>query len=186
MKPFHKQIQMRTRFKITAKEQAACLAKLFEEKGMELTLENLDKLPLNSDEANRKKGFTELFVASTPTGMTLMYYDKKRRVLKEVSEAPGILPDATFNMEMLEEIAKDFGPVGMEEEVRPVLEQMKDMSREEILKKFNITPDPEYKEPTAEELEAFEQELKESKEREEKMRKFMESLKALSGKKQKE
>lgn len=176
---------MRTRFKITAKEQAACLAKLFEEKGMELTLENLDKLPLNSNEANRKKGFTEIFVASTPTGMTLMYYDKKKRVLKEVSGAPGILPDATFNMEMLEEIAKDFGPVVMEAEVRPVLEQMKDMSREEILKKFGITPDPEYKEPTAEELEVFEQDILEKEKRAEEMRKLMESLRALSGKKQK-
>lgn len=177
---------MRTRFKITAKEQAACLAKLFEEKGMELTLENLDKLPLNSDEANRKKGFTEVFVASTPTGMTLMYYDKEKRVLKEVSDAPGILPDETFNMKMLEEIAKDFGPVVMEAEVRPVLKQMKDMSREEILKKFGITPDPEYKEPTAEELEAFEQDILEEEKKAEELRKLIESLRAaLSDKKQK-
>lgn len=176
---------MRTRFKITAKEQAACLAKLFEEKGMELTLENLDKLPLNSDEANRKKGFTEVFVASTPIGMTLMYYDKEKRVLKEVSDAPGILPDNTFNMKMLEEIAKDFGPVVMEAEVRPVLKQMKDMSREEILKKFGITPDPEYKEPTAEELEAFEQDILEEEKKAEELRKLIESLRALSDKKQK-
>lgn len=177
---------MRTRFKITAKEQAACLAKLFGEKGMELTLENLDKLPLNSDEANRKKGFTEVFVASTPTGMTLMYYDKEKRVLKEVSDAPGILPDETFNMEMLEEIAKDFGPVVMEEEIRPVLQQLKDMSREEILKKFNITPDPEYKEPTAEELEAFEQDILEEEKKAEELRKLIKSLRAaLSDKKQK-
>lgn len=177
---------MRTRFKITAKEQAACLAKLFEEKGMELTLENLDKLPLNSDEANRKKGFTEVFVASTPTGMTLMYYDKEKRVLKEMSDAPGILPDETFNMKMLEEIAKDFGPVVMEAEVRPVLKQMKDMSREEILKKFGITPDPEYKEPTAEELEAFEQDILEKEKKAEELRKLIESLRAaLSDKKQK-
>lgn len=176
---------MRTRFKITAKEQAACLAKLFEEKGMELTLENLDKLPLNSDEANRKKGFTEIFVASTPTGMTLMYYDKEKRVLKEVSDAPGILPDATFNMKMLEEIAKDFGPVVMEVEVRPVLKQMKDMSREEILKKFGITPDPEYKEPTAEELELFEQDIMEEEKRVKQLEELVKSLKALSGKKQK-
>lgn len=173
---------MRTRFKITAKEQAACLAKLFEEKGMELTLENLDKLPLNSDEKNRKKGYTEIFVASTLTGMTLMYYDKKKRVLKEVSAAPGILPDMDFNMETLEEIAKDFGPVVMGAEVFPVLEQTKNMSREEILKKFGITPDPEYKEPTAEELELFEQNLMEEKKRAEEMREFMKSLRALSGK----
>ena len=176
---------MRTKFKITAKEQAACLAKLFEEKGMELTLENLDKFPLNSDEANRKKGFTEVFVASTPTGMTLMYYDKEKRVLKEVSDAPGILPDETFNMKMLEEIAKDFGLVVMEAEVRPVLKQMKDMSREEILKKFGITPDPEYKEPTAEELEAFEQDILEEEKKAEELRKLIESLRALSDKKQK-
>lgn len=177
---------MRIRFKITAKEQAACLAKLFEEKGMELTLENLDKLPLNSDEVNRKKGFTEVFVASTPTGMTLMYYDKEKRVLKEVSDAPGILPDKTFNMKMLEEIAKDFGPVVMEAEVRPVLKQIKDMSREEILKKFGITPDPEYKEPTAEELEAFEQDILEEEKKAEELRKLIESLRAApSDKKQK-
>lgn len=176
---------MRTKFKITAKEQAACLAKLFEEKGMELTLENLDKLPLNSDEVNRKKGFTDIFVANTPTGMTFMYYNKEKRVLKEVSGAPGILPDATFNMKMLEEIAKDLGPVVMETEVRPVLEQMKAMNREEILKKFGITPDPEYKEPTAEELELFEQNIMEEEKRAEEMRKLMESLRALSGKKQK-
>lgn len=152
---------------------------------MELTLENLDKLPLNSDEANRKKGFTEIFVASTPTGMTLMYYDKEKRVLKEVSDAPGILPDATFNMKMLEEIAKDFGPVVMEVEVRPVLKQMKDMSREEILKKFGITPDPEYKEPTAEELELFEQDIMEEEKRVKQLEELVKSLKALSGKKQK-
>lgn len=176
---------MRTKFKITAKEQAACLAKLFEEKGMELTLENLNNLPLNSNEANRKKGFTEIFVASTPTGMTLMYFDKKNQALKEVSDAPGILPDATFNMEMLEEIAKDFGPVVMEAEVHPVLKQMKDMSREEILKKFGITPDPEYKEPTAEELELFEQDIMEEEKRVKQLEELMKSLKALSGKKQK-
>ena len=86
---------------------------------------------------------------------------------------------------MLEEIAKDFGPVVMEEEVSPVLKQMKDMSREEILKKFGITPDPEYKEPTAEELELFEQDIMEEEKRAEEMRKLMESLRALSGKKQK-
>lgn len=176
---------MRTKFKITAKEQAACLAKLFEEKGMELTLENLNNLPLNSNEANRKKGFTEIFVASTPTGMTLMYFDKKNQALKEVSDAPGILPDETFNMKMLEEIAKDFGPVVMEAEVRPVLKQMKDMSREEILKKFGITPDPEYKEPTAEELELFEQDIMEEEKRVKQLEELMKSLKALSGKKQK-
>lgn len=176
---------MRTKFKITAKEQAACLAKLFEEKGMELTLENLNNLPLNSNEANRKKGFTEIFVASTPTGMTLMYFDKKNQALKEVSDAPGILPDSTFNMKMLEEIAKDFGPVVMETEVRPVLKQMKNMSREEILKKFDITPDPEYKEPTAEELELFEQDIMEEEKRVKQLEELMKSLKALSGKKQK-
>ena len=176
---------MRTKFKITAKEQAACLAKLFEEKGMELTLENLNNLPLNSNEANRKKGFTEIFVASTPTGMTLMYFDKKNQALKEVSDAPGILPDETFNMKMLEEIAKDFGPVVMEVEVRPVLKQMKDMSREEILKKFGITPDPEYKEPTAEELELFEQDIMEEEKRVKQLEELVKSLKALSGKKQK-
>lgn len=176
---------MRTKFKITAKEQAACFAKLFEEKGMELTLENLNNLPLNSNEANRKKGFTETFVASTPTGMTLMYFDKKNQALKEVSGAPGILPDETFNMKMLEEIAKDFGPVVMEVEVRPVLKQMKDMSREEILKKFGITPDPEYKEPTAEELELFEQDIMEEEKRVKQLEELVKSLKALSGKKQK-
>jgi len=176
---------VRTKFKITAKEQAACLAKLFEEKGMELTLENLNNLPLNSNEANRKKGFTEIFVASTPTGMTLMYFDKKNQALKEVSDAPGILPDETFNMKMLEEIAKDFGPVVMEVEVRPVLKQMKDMSREEILKKFGITPDPEYKEPTAEELELFEQDIMEEEKRVKQLEELVKSLKALSGKKQK-
>lgn len=173
---------MRTKFKITAKEQAACLAKLFKEKGMELTLENLNNLPLNSNEKNRKNGYTELFVASMPTGMTPLYYDKKKRVLKEVSGEPGILPDMAFNMEMLEEIAKDLGPVVMEAEVRPVLEQMKSMSREEILKKFGIIPDPEYKEPTAEELELFEQNLMEEEKRAEEMRKFMKSLRALSEK----
>lgn len=173
---------MRTKFKITAKEQAACLAKLFKEKGMELTLENLNNLPLNSNEKNRKNGYTEIFMASMPTGMTLLYYDKEKRVLKEVSGAPGILPDTTFKMEMLEEIAKDSGPVVMEEEVRPVLEQMKNMSREEILKKFGITPDPEYKEPTAEELELFEQNLMEEEKRAEEMRKFTESLRDLSEK----
>lgn len=176
---------MRTKFKITAKEQAACLAKLFEEKGMELTLENLNNLPLNSNEANRKKGFTEIFVASTPTGMILMYFDKKNQALKGVSDAPGILPDKTFNMKMLEEIAKDFGPVVMEAEVHPVLKQMKDMSREEILKKFGITPDPEYKEPTAEELELFEQDIMEEEKRVKQLEELMKSLKALSGKKQK-
>lgn len=176
---------MRTKFKITAKEQAACLAKLFEEKGMELTLENLNNLPLNSNEANRKKGFTEIFVASTPTGMTLMYFDKKNQALKGVSDAPGILPDSTFNMKMLEEIAKDFGPVVMETEVRPVLKQMKNMSREEILKKFDITPDPEYKEPTAEELELFEQDIMEEEKRVKQLEELIKSLKALSGKKQK-
>lgn len=152
---------------------------------MELTLENLNNLPLNSNEANRKKGFTEIFVASTPTGMTLMYFDKKNQALKEVSDAPGILPDETFNMKMLEEIAKDFGPVVMEAEVRPVLKQMKDMSREEILKKFGITPDPEYKEPTAEELELFEQDIMEEEKRVKQLEELMKSLKALSGKKQK-
>lgn len=145
---------MRTKFKITAKEQAACLAKLFKEKGMELTLENLNNLPLNSNEKNRKNGYTEIFVASMPTGMTLLYYDKKKRVLKEVSGEPGILPDMAFNMEMLEE----------------------------ILKKFGIIPDPEYKEPTAEELELFEQNLMEEEKRAEEMRKFMKSLRALSEK----
>lgn len=173
------------KFKITAKEQAACLAKLFKEKGMELTLENLNNLPLNSNEKNRKNGYTEIFVASTPTGMTLLYYDKKKRVLKEVSGESGIFPDTAFNMEMLEKIAKDFGPVVMGEEVRPVLEQMKSMSREEILKKFGITPDPEYKEPTAEELEAFEQDILEEEKKAEELRKLIESLRALSDKKQK-
>lgn len=173
---------MRIKFKITAKEQAACLAKLFKEKGMELTLENLNNLPLNSNEKNRKKGYTEIFVASMPTGMTLLYYDKKKRVLKEVSGEPSIFPDMAFNMEMLEEIAKDLGPVVMEAEVRPVLKQMKSMSREEILKKFGIIPDPEYKEPTAEELELFEQNLMEEEKRAEEVRKFMKSLRALSEK----
>ena len=73
----------------------------------------------------------------------------------------------------------------MEVEVRPVLKQMKDMSREEILKKFGITPDPEYKEPTAEELELFEQDIMEEEKRVKQLEELVKSLKALSGKKQK-
>lgn len=126
--------------KVTAKEQYQVFKETWEKKSLELTLENLDKVP----PIGVGSSASEVCCSIDEEGMVPFGY------LKELKQ-PILLPPFEGFLGLLvsiEELKKEgitrFIPMS---ELQAIEDLCENLSREEILKKFGVTPDPEYKEP---------------------------------------
>lgn len=126
--------------KVTAKEQYQVFKETWEKKSLELTTENLDKVP------PIKEGLpaSELCYSISETGMVPIGYIKEFKQPILISPFPG-LPSIPISIEVLKkEGITRFLPGS---EMKAIEDLCENLSREEILEKFGVTPDPEYKEP---------------------------------------
>ena len=126
--------------KVTAKEQYQVFKETWEKKSLELTLENLDKVPPIREGLSA----SEICCSISEEGMVPFGYLKefKQPVLLPPFEG---LPSLPVSIEELkEEGITRFIPMS---ELKTIEDLCENLSREEILKKFGVTPDPEYKEP---------------------------------------
>ena len=126
--------------KVTAKEQYQVFKETWEKKSLELTTENLDKVP----PIEEGLPISEVCYSINEKGIVPFGYLKefKQPVLLPPFKE---LPSFPVSIEELkEEGITRFIPMS---ELKTIEDLCENLSREEILEKFGVTPDPEYKEP---------------------------------------
>lgn len=125
--------------KVTAKEQYQVFKETWEKKSLELTTENLDKVP------PIKEGSAAAAVCCSISEGGIVPFGYLKEFKQPVLLPPfeGLLSLLVSIEELKEEGITRFIPMS---ELQAIEDLCKNLSREEILEKFGVTPDPEYKE----------------------------------------
>lgn len=126
--------------KVTAKEQYQVFKETWEKKSLELTTENLDKVPPIKEGSPA----AQVCYSISEEGIVPLGYIKDFQQPLILAPFEGF-PNLPISIEELNaEGVTRFIPGS---ELKGIEDLCENLSREEILEKFGVTPDPEYKEP---------------------------------------